>query len=135
MNIQDYKDIWGFAKQSGTTVKPKLILSIGISSAVQYTVGMQKVKCTVHDKQKNRSKPVLFVLSQAIGDYAKLVLALIEALKKDIKAFGIVPKLSGPPGKVWRGAPALGQDIEKILSELLGYDAAKIAELREKKLV
>lgn len=58
-----------------------------------------------------------------------------QTLKKDIKAFGIVPKLSETPGKVWRGAPSLGQDTEKILSELLGYDAAKIAELREKKLV
>ena len=28
--------------QSGTTVKPKFILNVGISGSVQYTVGMQK---------------------------------------------------------------------------------------------
>ncbi len=58
-----------------------------------------------------------------------------QTLDKEITAFGIAPKLSATPGKVWRGAPALGQDTDTILKELLNYDDAKIAELREKKLV
>ena len=58
-----------------------------------------------------------------------------QTLDKDITAFGIVPKLSGTPGKVWRGAPRLGQDTDDILKGILGYDDAKIADLREKKLI
>ena len=58
-----------------------------------------------------------------------------QTLDKDITAFGIVPKLSGTPGKVWRGAPRLGQDTDYILKGILGYDDAKIADLREKKLI
>lgn len=68
--------------QSGTTVKPKLILSVGISGAVQYTVGMQKAKCIVTINKNPDAN--LFCSSHygAVGDYAKLVPALIEALKE-----------------------------------------------------
>lgn len=58
-----------------------------------------------------------------------------QTLKKNIKAFGIVPKFSETPGKVWRGAPSLGQDTEALLSKILGYDETKIAQLKEKKLI
>ena len=43
--------------------------------------------------------------------------------------------MSETPGKVWRGAPAPGQDTDAILKTVLGYDDAKIADLREKKLI
>ena len=43
--------------------------------------------------------------------------------------------MSKTPGRVWRGAPSMGQDSENILKTILGYDDAKIAELREKKLI
>ncbi len=52
-----------------------------------------------------------------------------------ITAFGIAPKMSVTPGKVWRGAPAMAQDTDNILKTVLGYDDAKIAELKEKKLI
>jgi crotonobetainyl-CoA:carnitine CoA-transferase CaiB-like acyl-CoA transferase len=58
-----------------------------------------------------------------------------ETLEKTIKAFGFAPKFSDTPGKVWRGAPTVGQDNEAILRDLLGYDDAKIAQLKEKQLV
>ncbi|MBQ9663077.1 MAG: CoA transferase [Oscillospiraceae bacterium] len=53
----------------------------------------------------------------------------------EIEAFGIAPKMSVTPGKVWRGAPSMGQDTENILKTILGYDEAKIADLKEKKLI
>ena len=53
----------------------------------------------------------------------------------EVEAFGIAPKMSKTPGRVWRGAPSMGQDTENILKTILGYDDAKIAELREKKLI
>ena len=58
-----------------------------------------------------------------------------QTLGREITAFGIVPKMSGTPGKVWRGAPTLGQDTDNILKTILGYDDAKIADLRAKKLI
>ncbi|GCF92666.1 CoA transferase [Enterococcus florum] len=54
---------------------------------------------------------------------------------EEVTAFGIVPKLSETPGKVWRGAPSLGQDTEDILRKILNYDDEKIAVLREKELI
>jgi crotonobetainyl-CoA:carnitine CoA-transferase CaiB-like acyl-CoA transferase len=47
-----------------------------------------------------------------------------------VKGAGIAPKFSETPGKVWRGAPWLGQDNEAVLAGLLGYDAERIASLR-----
>lgn len=58
-----------------------------------------------------------------------------ETLEKDIKAVGIVPKLSDTPGQVWRGAPTLGQDTANILANMLGYSEAQIAALKEKKII
>ena len=58
-----------------------------------------------------------------------------QTVGADITAFGIAPKLSETPGKVWRGAPSMGQDTESVLKTVLGYDDAKIADLREKKLI
>jgi crotonobetainyl-CoA:carnitine CoA-transferase CaiB-like acyl-CoA transferase len=58
-----------------------------------------------------------------------------QTLKQEIKAFGIVPKLSETPGKVWRGAPALGQDTYDILTKILNYSPEKIQALQDKKLI
>lgn len=58
-----------------------------------------------------------------------------QTLGKEVTAFGIVPKMSGTPGQVWRGAPSLGQDTNTILRDLLGYDDAKIADLKSKNLI
>lgn len=69
---------------------------------------------------------------QSRGDFIKYE---DQTLKQEITAFGIVPKMSGTPGKVWRGAPALGQDTDAVLKTILGYGDAKIAELKEKNLI
>lgn len=41
-----------------------------------------------------------------------------------------VPHMSDTPAPALRPAPTLGQDTEGVLEELLGFDAARIAELR-----
>ncbi|MCI4344912.1 MAG: CoA transferase [Thermoplasmata archaeon] len=46
-----------------------------------------------------------------------------------VKGAGIAPRFSETPGRVWRGAPWLGQDNRRILGDLLGYDEARIEEL------
>ena len=53
----------------------------------------------------------------------------------EITAFGIAPKLSATPGRVWRGAPVIGQDTEAVLSTILGYDDEKISSLRDSKII
>lgn len=77
-------------------------------------------ECVEHDHFKSR------------GDW---VVSHDQSLDKDITAFGIAPKLSETPGKIWRGAPALGQDTDDILKTILGYSDAQIADLRAKKLI
>jgi len=46
-----------------------------------------------------------------------------------VKGAGIAPKFSTTPGRVWRGAPWLGQDNAAILETLLGYSAERTAAL------
>jgi crotonobetainyl-CoA:carnitine CoA-transferase CaiB-like acyl-CoA transferase len=46
-----------------------------------------------------------------------------------VKGAGVAPRFSGTPGGVWRGAPWLGQDNERILSEILHYPAERIGGL------
>ena len=38
-----------------------------------------------------------------------------------IRVFGVVPKMSLTPGRIWRGAPAIGEDTTNILTRLLGF--------------
>lgn len=53
----------------------------------------------------------------------------------NVTTFGIVPKFSETPGKIWRGAPALGQDTDRILKELLGYSEEQVTSFREKGII
>ena len=53
----------------------------------------------------------------------------------NVTTFGIAPKLSETPGKIWRGAPSLGQDTDRTLKDLLGYPEAQIALFREKGII
>ena len=43
-----------------------------------------------------------------------------------IRVFGVVPKLSLTPGRIWRGAPSVGDDTTGILSTMLGLSANEI---------
>lgn len=58
-----------------------------------------------------------------------------QTLGRKIKALGVIPKLSKTPGKIWRGAPSVGQDTEAILSKILGYSKAEIDAFREKGII
>jgi crotonobetainyl-CoA:carnitine CoA-transferase CaiB-like acyl-CoA transferase len=46
-----------------------------------------------------------------------------------VRGAGIAPKLSRSPGRVWRGAPWLGQDNEPILKGILGYSEPRVRQL------
>jgi formyl-CoA transferase len=42
---------------------------------------------------------------------------------------GVVPRLSETPGGVRHAGRAVGQDTHAVLGDVLGYDAARIADL------
>jgi crotonobetainyl-CoA:carnitine CoA-transferase CaiB-like acyl-CoA transferase len=52
-----------------------------------------------------------------------------------VKGTGIVPKFDRTPGAVWRGAPWLGQDNDRVLGAILGYPAGRIASLRAQRTI
>jgi crotonobetainyl-CoA:carnitine CoA-transferase CaiB-like acyl-CoA transferase len=46
-----------------------------------------------------------------------------------IRVFGVVPKFSLTPGRIWRGAPSIGDDTTDILVTMLGLSQTDIASL------
>src|SRR4051812_29298127 len=46
-----------------------------------------------------------------------------------IRVYGIVPKMSLTPGRIWRGAPSIGDDTTKILAHMLGMSETAIDKL------
>ena len=52
-----------------------------------------------------------------------------------IRVYGVVPKLSLTPGRIWRGAPSIGDDTSEILAHMLGMPAAEIDGLYAEKVV
>jgi crotonobetainyl-CoA:carnitine CoA-transferase CaiB-like acyl-CoA transferase len=52
-----------------------------------------------------------------------------------VKGIGIVPKFSQTPGKIWRGAPPIGYDNQRIYGELLGVSASELEGLHRAKII
>jgi crotonobetainyl-CoA:carnitine CoA-transferase CaiB-like acyl-CoA transferase len=52
-----------------------------------------------------------------------------------IRVYGVVPKMSLTPGRIWRGAPSIGDDTTTILSKMLGLSEPTIARLYEDEIV
>jgi crotonobetainyl-CoA:carnitine CoA-transferase CaiB-like acyl-CoA transferase len=52
-----------------------------------------------------------------------------------IRVYGVVPKLSMTPGRIWRGAPAVGEDTTDVLTTLLGIDDTEVEQLYESGVV
>ena len=46
-----------------------------------------------------------------------------------IRVYGVVPKMSLTPGRIWRGAPSIGDDTTEILANMLGLSDAAIEAL------
>ena len=46
-----------------------------------------------------------------------------------IRVYGVVPKMSLTPGRIWRGAASIGEDTTDILSKMLGLSEPQIAAL------
>jgi len=78
-NIYDAKHQIGL---SGRTVKPKFIITLGISGAVQFAAGMKSSDCIVAINT-DKSAPIFDVAHYAIvGDVNEIVPKLIEKIKE-----------------------------------------------------
>jgi crotonobetainyl-CoA:carnitine CoA-transferase CaiB-like acyl-CoA transferase len=52
-----------------------------------------------------------------------------------IRVYGVVPKMSLTPGRIWRGAPSIGDDTTDILAKILNFSEPEIEKLYEEKVV
>ena len=46
-----------------------------------------------------------------------------------IRVYGVVPKMSLTPGRIWRGAPSIGDDTTDVLATMLGLSTTDIEQL------
>jgi crotonobetainyl-CoA:carnitine CoA-transferase CaiB-like acyl-CoA transferase len=46
-----------------------------------------------------------------------------------VRVYGVVPKMSLTPGRIWRGAPSIGEDTTDILLGLLGVSQIDVEQL------
>ena len=52
-----------------------------------------------------------------------------------IRVYGVVPKMSLTPGRIWRGAPSIGDDTNDILATMLGLPQTEIDGLYADQIV
>jgi crotonobetainyl-CoA:carnitine CoA-transferase CaiB-like acyl-CoA transferase len=52
-----------------------------------------------------------------------------------IRVYGVVPKMSLTPGRIWRGAPSIGDDTNDILKRMLNFSEPEIEKLYDEKVV
>jgi crotonobetainyl-CoA:carnitine CoA-transferase CaiB-like acyl-CoA transferase len=52
-----------------------------------------------------------------------------------IRVYGVVPKMSLTPGRVWRGAPSIGEDTTDILAKILKLGEPEIEKLYAERIV
>lgn len=78
-------------------------------------------------------------VAQALSDPQTQARSMVESVAHpaagDIKMLGIPMKFSGTPASVRSAPPTLGQHSDEILSDMLGYDAARIAALRANRTI
>lgn len=52
-----------------------------------------------------------------------------------VRVYGVVPKMSLTPGRIWRGAPSVGDDTTHILETMLGLSKLAVDKLYEDRVV
>jgi len=52
-----------------------------------------------------------------------------------VRGIGVVPKFSLTPGKIWRGAPPVGHDNQRVYGVLLGLTAGELEGLARDKVI
>jgi crotonobetainyl-CoA:carnitine CoA-transferase CaiB-like acyl-CoA transferase len=52
-----------------------------------------------------------------------------------VKGISVVPKFSKTPGKIWRGAPPIGYDNNRIYGELMGLSPGELETLKRDRII
>ena len=60
----------------------------------------------------------------------EMLIEWVDDVGGKVRGTGVVPKFTGTPSKVWRGAPTRGKDTDAVLA-WLGYDDERITVLRD----
>lgn len=81
--------------QTGYTVRPKLYFAIGISGAVQHTVGMSNSEIVVAINKDENAPIFQFSHYGIVGDLFKIVPAMTEEVRKRRGIFGVQAKGPG----------------------------------------
>ena len=83
-----------------------------------------------HDVAINRVLDIADIAREPHYRERGMLLEWDDPVAGRVKGAGVAPRFSETPGGVWRGAPWLGQDNDRVLAGVLGYSADRIAELR-----
>jgi electron transfer flavoprotein alpha subunit len=75
--------------QTGSTVRPKLYFAIGISGAVQHTVGMSHSDVVIAINKDDKAPIFQFAHYGIVGDLFKIVPAITAEVKKRRELFGM----------------------------------------------
>jgi L-carnitine CoA-transferase len=84
-----------------------------------------------HDVAINRVLDVADIARDAHYRSRGMLVEWDDPVAGRVKGAGVAPKFSRTPGGVWRGAPWLGQDNDRVLMGLLGYGREEVARLRQ----
>jgi electron transfer flavoprotein alpha subunit len=74
--------------QTGATVRPKLYFAIGISGAVQHTVGMSHADVVVAINKDDKAPIFQFAHYGIVGDMFKIVPAITKEIRQRRTLFG-----------------------------------------------
>ena len=69
---------------SGRTVKPKLIITVGISGSVQFAAGMRGADCIIAIN-KDRKAPIFDIANIGfVGDWYEILPRLLKTVKEGV---------------------------------------------------
>jgi len=82
-----------------------------------------------HDVAINRVLDIADVARDPHFREREMFLEWDDPVAGRVKGAGVAPKFSDSPGGVWRGAPWLGQDNQRVFGDLLGLSPERLREL------
>ncbi|MBW2601924.1 MAG: FAD-binding protein [Deltaproteobacteria bacterium] len=109
--LQHWVDEGRLIGQTGKTVQPDLLLSIGTSGAAQYTAGITEAK-TIVAINRDQNAPIFQVADLGIVGDAKTFLPLLTARIKQVTMRALADVLSEEKGA--EGRAGLGMKVRKL---------------------